>query len=278
VIDLHSHTNESDGSLSPPELVRAAQSAGLSGLAITDHDTFAGFDKATVEAHVSGLDLICGVEITATHAGHSVHLLAYFPDHEPTRDFREWLVKSEADRRERNQRLVENLRAAGVEITLEEVTAVGGAIAGRPHFAQVLERKGYASSIEDAFRKYLGETAPTFVERNGPVIEEAIARVRETGGAASLAHPVRLGLSPREEETLIARWVEAGLTAIEAYHPDHSVVDARRYLAIARKYDLAVTGGSDFHGAAKPNVRLGDVRFPPSVLRELRAKCFAMAR
>jgi predicted metal-dependent phosphoesterase TrpH len=266
VIDLHTHTNESDGTYSPAELVEAARGIGLEALAITDHDTFAGHDRAAPMARSYGLDLVCGIEVnTRTALGDGarqrrwdVHLLGYFLDQPPSFSFREWLYALLESRRERNKRLVEKLRSMGVEIELAEVEALGRTLTGRPHFARVLMDKGYASSHEEAFRKYLGESAPGFVHRDSPETAAGIHRIKAAGGLPVLAHPVRLGIrDARQEEAFISGLRDAGLGAIEVYHSDHQPPDVERYAAIAKKLGLAVTGGSDFHGAAKPNIQLG---------------------
>lgn len=266
MIDLHTHTNESDGTYSPAELVEAALGSGIEALAITDHDTFAGYDRAAPIAGAYGLDLVCGIEVNTRMAhddsgGHrrwDVHLLGYFLHEPPSFSFREWLFGLLGSRRERNSRLVEKLRSMGVVIELSEVEALGRTLTGRPHFARVLVDKGYASSHEEAFRKYLGESAPGFVHRDSPHTPMGIQQIEAAGGLPVLAHPVRLGIRDAgREEAFISELYDAGLRGIEVYHSDHRPADVERYAAIAKKLGLAITGGSDFHGSAKPNVQLG---------------------
>jgi predicted metal-dependent phosphoesterase TrpH len=261
MIDLHSHTTESDGTYSPEELVNAAQQAGLEALAITDHDTFAGYEHAKPIADALGLNLLCGIEIS-TALGNpktkTVHLLGYFLNGGPSEEFRQWILKMQAARRDRNERLAVRLRSLGVDIHIEEVNAIGRSMAGRPHFARLLVAKGYCTSIQDAFLKYLDESAPGYVDREEPSLEDAIRRVGEGGGISSLAHPIRLGKrNHREEESLIGEMAGYGLRAIEVYHSDQTAADSARYLDVARKYGLLVTGGSDFHGENKPSIQLG---------------------
>ncbi len=279
MIDLHTHTDESDGTFSPAELMEAARALPLEALAITDHDTFAGYDKAVPLAREHGFDLVCGLEMTTRHESQrvfSIHMLVYFLHQPPTDEFRGWLIEILEGRRDRNVRLIQNLQAAGVDITLAEVEKVGRTLTGRPHFARVLVDKGYAKTAEDAFRRYLGENAPHYAERYGPLTTYAIERVRLAGGLSVLAHPVRLGIMDhRREEKLIGDLREAGLGGIEVYHSDHDAEDVKRYAGIAAKLGLAVTGGSDFHGAAKPGIALGtgycgNVHVPRGVLDELR--------
>ncbi len=261
MIDLHSHTNESDGTYSPEELVNAADEINLDALAITDHDTFAGYEQARSFADAVGLNLLCGIEIS-TALGNpktkTVHLLGYFLNGGPSAGFRDWVLKMQAARRDRNERLAARLRTLGVDIQLEEVNAIGRSMTGRPHFARLLVSKGYCSSIQDAFVKFLDESAPGYVDRDEPGLEEAIQRVADDGGVSSLAHPIRLGKRNHdEEEELIGRIAGFGLRAIEVYHSDQTAADSARYLEIANRYGLMATGGSDFHGENKPSIRLG---------------------
>jgi predicted metal-dependent phosphoesterase TrpH len=286
VIDLHTHTNESDGTYTPAELVDEALCRGLEALAITDHDTFAGYDRAVPIAGAKGLDLVCGIEINTRMASSengrerlwNIHLLGYFLHQPPTLTFREWLFDLLASRRERNTKLVKKLQSMGVHIELGEVEAVGRTLTGRPHFARVLLNKGYVSSLEEAFWKYLGESAPGFVHRESPHTGMGIQQIEAAGGLPVLAHPVRLGVrDPRQEEDLISELRDAGLRGIEVYHSDHRPYDVERYAAIARKFGLAVSGGSDFHGDAKPKIRLGtganrNLNVPRKVLDDLRKK------
>jgi 3',5'-nucleoside bisphosphate phosphatase len=279
VIDLHSHTNESDGTFTPLELVELAVESGVEALAISDHDTFAGYDQALPEAQARGLELICGIELSTRdpRKARAVHLLAYFLRQPPPAEFRAWLGELIEGRRDRNRRLIASLREKGVEIELAEVERLGRTLTGRPHFARILMDKGYAANYEDAFRRYLGETAPTFVERYAPDVPVAIRRVLDAGGLPVLAHPIRLGMKDlATEENFIRELRDAGLRGIEVFHSDHRPADIERYAGIARKYKLLVTGGSDFHGDIKPQISLGtgyhgNLNIPITVLNDLRA-------
>lgn len=261
MIDLHTHTTESDGTYTPAELIEAAREAKLEAMAITDHDTFAGYELAHPLAEAAGVRLLCGIELSTKleePQRKTLHLLAYFLKQPPASSFVGWLQGMKASRRDRNVRLVARLQSMGVDIRLEEVQAIGRSMAGRPHFARLMVEKGYVSSYREAFDKYLDESAPGYVDRDEPSVQYAISLVRNAGGISSLAHPIRLGKQNRdEEEALVGRLASAGLDAIEAYHSDHTAADAQRYRTYAGKYGLKVTGGSDFHGENKPNVRLG---------------------
>jgi 3',5'-nucleoside bisphosphate phosphatase len=270
MIDLHSHTTESDGTMSPAELLAEARRAGVRTLAITDHDTFAGYDQAVEIAQ--GVELICGIELSTKLHGQSVHLLGYFVDDPRLLPFRRWILELQAARRERNQRLIARLQDLGFHITLEEVEAKGRGMTGRPHFAQVLKEKGYVATIQQAFDLYLAEYAQAYVDRHEPSFAEGVARITDVGGVASLAHPVRLKY---EVSVVLEELCSAGLTAIEAYHSDHSPAHVTRYLALAQEQEWLVTGGSDFHGSIKPGIQLGtgrdgNVRVPQEVREDLR--------
>jgi hypothetical protein len=280
VIDLHSHTNESDGTFTPLELVDLARERGLEALAISDHDTFAGFDQALPVAKSIGLDLVCGIELSTRVPGtkvRTVHLLGYFLRQPPSEGFREWLGELIAGRRDRNQRLIQSLHDQGIDIELGEVERLGRTLTGRPHFARLLIQKGYVTSFDEAFQRYLGESAPSYVERFAPYIAVAIERVIDAGGLPVLAHPIRLGFrDPKPEEKFIADLRDAGLRGIEVFHSDHRPEDMERYAALARKLNLAISGGSDFHGEVKPQISLGtgfkgNLNIPKSVLDGLRA-------
>jgi len=275
MIDLHSHTTASDGTFSPAQLVEEAQRVGLRTLGITDHDTFAGYEQALPLARQAGLELVCGIELSTKLHGHSVHLLGYFPnDHDPALiEFRAWIRDLQESRRDRNIRLVARLQELGLDITMEEAEARGGGMTGRPHFARLLMEKGYVSNMQQAFDDYLDESAKGYVTRREPQFAEAAQRIGRAGGIASLAHPIRL----REDLAgVLSKLCADGLTAIEAYHSDHSSAQTELYLTLANVHKLLVTGGSDFHGAAKPEIQLGtgrenNLRVPDDLVDRLRA-------
>ncbi|MCU1294647.1 MAG: hypothetical protein JWP08_3497 [Bryobacterales bacterium] len=265
MIDLHSHTNESDGTYTPEELVSAARQVGLSALAITDHDTFLGYEKAVPFAVGFSLDLVRGIELNSRLNWDSkptrwAHILAYFPDSEPSSGFLQWLENQRSERRDRNKRLAESLRKQGVDITLEEVEARGRSLAGRPHFARVLVEKGYAADNEDAFDRYIGEDAPAFVERESPATETVIRLIRDGGGLPVIAHPIRLSLDADDLKNALRSLKDAGLVGLEIYHSEHNAELQNTYRELAEQLDLLPTGGSDFHGSVKPDTALGTGR------------------
>jgi predicted metal-dependent phosphoesterase TrpH len=272
MIDLHSHTNQSDGTSPPVQLVEEARRAGLGILAITDHDTFDGYDRALPRARETGLELICGIELSTKLHGQPAHLLGYFLRSDPPAGFRTWVGEMQISRRDRNVRLVERMRELGFVITLAELESRARGMTGRLHLAQLMVEKGYAASVQQAFDDYLGESGQAYVYRREPQFAEAVERIREAGGIASMAHPVRLhGDFP----SLLPELRDAGLSAIEAYHSDHSVEQTELYLDLAQRHGLLVTGGSDYHGAAKPGLELGtgrggNLRIPEDLVDRLR--------
>jgi predicted metal-dependent phosphoesterase TrpH len=283
MIDLHTHSDESDGTLSPGQLVRAAVELGLEALAITDHDTLAGYDRAAPQARSAGLELVCGIELSTKLRHHpggrgkAVHVLGYFIDGVPTTEFRLWLGGLQHSRRDRNRRLAARLESLGLPITLAEVEKLGRSLAGRPHFARLMFEKGYVSSVQEAFDLYLGESGKAYVERDEPGLAEGIRRIREAGGLPSVAHPARLGRHSDVVDRLIGEMRGLDLGAIEAYHSDHNPRDVGQFLDLARRLGMAVTGGTDFHGGTKPAIALGtgidgNVAVPRAVLDRLRER------
>lgn len=278
MVDLHTHTNESDGTDSPIGLVEKAHQTGLKALAITDHDTFSAYAGARPRALELGLRLIPGVEISTRAQNRSVHLLAYWPDSYPGPEFLAWLAEMLEIRRERNRRLAARLRELGVPITLEEAEALGRTVTGRVHFAKLLMAKGFATSINEAFDRYIGEDAPGFVLMEDPKTSLAVQTVRAHGGVPVLAHPVRLGMRDRDaEEAFVRQQVEAGLLGLEVMHSDHDPQRREHYLRLADRYGLLYTGGSDYHGDVKPQVQLGsgyqnNVQVPEEWVAALRAR------
>ena len=265
MIDLHTHTDRSDGTVSAADLVRQAKALGLEALAIADHDTLAGYDLAAPVAARESLELVCAVELSTrpdfTAAGkrpRSVHILGYFLNSPPSPEFRNWLHSQQDSRRKRNLDLIARLRELGVHLQLEDMQVYGRNQVGRPHFARVLLEKGYVSTMQEAFDRYLADDAEAAVERDEPSLEDGIRRICEGGGLASLAHPVRL---PQRDETSLAGLVDRlksyGMRGIEVYHSEHTPDDSALYQCIAQRLHLVETGGSDFHGAAKPDVHLG---------------------
>ena len=282
LIDLHIHTTSSDGTWTPEQIVLGAKNLGLDAIAITDHDTFAGYEEAQPVAAREGVQLIRGIELStklppASPGGKAktVHLLGYFL-RPPEPALLEWVKEQQQIRHERNVQLSARLAELDVPVSLEEVRQRGRSMAGRPHFAAIMVEKGYVKTLQEAFDKYLDEKGAAYVDKHDPTLAEGIRQVRESGGIASLAHPIRLNRFGREEEDLIRQMAKMGLHAIEVYHSDHTPRHRERYEFLAQTYRLAVTGGSDFHGDNKPGVELGsgkggNVAVPKNVLERLRS-------
>jgi 3',5'-nucleoside bisphosphate phosphatase len=288
LVDLHTHTDRSDGSTPPCDLVRQASAEGLRAIAMADHDTLAGYDAASPMAADCGVELICAVELSTRpnercdggKRERSVHVLGYWLSSDPTVEFRRYLETQQASRRKRNVDLVAKLRQLGVSITIEDAEVYGRNQVGRPHFARVLLNKGYVSNLQEAFDVYLADEAKAGVERDEPTLEEGIRRIKDSGGIATLAHPVRLPQRGPDLERLVEHLLEAGLEGIEVYHSEHAPADCAEFARIARRFGLVSTGGSDYHGDNKPEIRLGsgidgNVRLTYSLLEEMRDMCSA---
>ena len=259
--DLHTHTTASDGTFTPAELVRAAANCGLSVVAVTDHDTVAGLAEAAREAAAAGIGFVPGVELSVEGSPGKCHLLGLGIDPQNA-VLRQTLAEVSGRRQSRNARMTENLQALGVPLTLAEVTAAAppDANVGRPHFAQALVDKGIVADLSEAFDRFLGDNAPAYVPSASLAPGEAIALIHAAGGLAFLAHPGLVRLAPGEtaRERLAALKV-LGLDGIEVFYPKHTVPQIDRFQSLARDLGLLVTGGSDVHGANKPDVPLGVV-------------------
>ncbi|HXS74599.1 MAG TPA: PHP domain-containing protein [Terracidiphilus sp.] len=288
MIDLHAHTDRSDGSTDAAELVRFAVSEGIEALGIADHDTLAGYDAALPAAAESGLELVCAVELSTRPSEPkeegkrqpSVHLLGYWLLSPPSAEFRCWLESQQESRRRRNLELVAKLEQLGVPVSLDEAEVYGRNQVGRPHFARVLRDKGYVSSMQEAFDLYLADEAKASVERDEPTLEKGIQQITESGGIAALAHPVRLPQRGPELASLLERLIDDGLQGLEVFHSEHSPADMAEYGELARRFDLVPTGGSDFHGDNKPHIRLGtgidsNISLSYSFLENMREMCAA---
>lgn len=243
--DLHVHTTASDGVLSPTEVIQKAYRAGLSGLAITDHDTVSGLQEAQEFLRKESLDFtfIPGIEMNTEWDENEIHILGYFLDplYGPLLDR---LVEIRQMRYQRAQKMVQNLQAMNYQIGMEQVKKMAeGEMIGRPHIARALIENGYFRSIDEAFLKLLGRGKPAFVPRYKFLPAEAIQLIKEAGGVSVLAHP---GLI--RDPGKIAEVIQLGIEGIEVYYPQHSSEQTDYFLTIARRENLLITGGSDFHG------------------------------
>jgi predicted metal-dependent phosphoesterase TrpH len=260
-IDLHCHSTASDGTLRPAEVVRLAHRNGLSGLALTDHDTIAGVAEAAREAASLGIDFLPGIEVScAFPRPGTFHLLGYGTDLKSPA-LRKLVRTLEAAREERAALIVRRLNALGIDVTLKEAQAEAGEMAtiGRPHLAVLLVRKGHAVSTRDAFTRYLGGGGAAYVDTAPLLPEQAIALIREAGGMASLGHPFQLRRREFSQlEALVRELADQGMEGIETLHGSHDPEQVHRLTRLADRHNLLTTGGSDFHGANKPWIRLGE--------------------
>jgi predicted metal-dependent phosphoesterase TrpH len=274
-IDLHAHTTASDGSLTPEELVRLAKQQGVATLAVTDHDTVAGLSRAITEGRQAGVDIIPGIEISCLYGETELHILGYFinPD-DPL--LKPALTRYLASREERNPRIVQRLQELGCALTYAEVKeAAGAATVGRPHIAQALVRRGYVNSVSEAFDRYLADDAPAYIPRLLPSPAEAIGLIRQIGGIPVLAHPAYTSRLREPFEQVCETLKGLGLLGIEAIYSSHSRQQTDRYRSVSNNQGLLVTGGSDFHGEAKPNLLVGtgygNLIVTPDLLEPMRA-------
>lgn len=263
--DLHTHTTASDGMQSPSENVRLAKAAGLSAIAITDHDTVAGVAEALQEGARLNITVVPGVEVSTVANGTDIHVLGYYTNNEDEKWLKR-LASLRGIRDQRNEMIVDKLRELGISLTMDEVIAAAhgdstlaalqaAAVSiGRPHIAAALIRKGVVSNMKDAFDRYLATGAAAYV--NPPRLHpfEAVDWIREAGGTSVIAHPGLYG-----NDSLIEDIIRYGVQGIEVYHSDHGAVEERRYGQLAEKYHLIETGGSDFHGSRQGHIFHGSV-------------------
>jgi predicted metal-dependent phosphoesterase TrpH len=259
MIDLHTHTTASDGSFSPKELIRLAKRSGLTGIAVTDHDTTDGIAEARAEAEQIGLPFIPGIEISAEYSDQgTMHILGYFID-ETDASLKEALNFLKESRRQRNPKMIALLNEAGVAITMQDARKeAGGELIGRPHIARAIVKKGFASTISEAFEKYIAKGAPYYLDKERLSPQDSIDLIRKGGGIGVLAHPKTLNLKSYDEmKSLLQDLANMGLSGIECYYYSNTKEDEERSLRLARELSLVVTGGTDFHGENKPKVKLG---------------------
>jgi len=264
MIDLHIHSSASDGSFSPSGLVRLAREKGIRLIALTDHDTISGVAEFLESvARTPGIEGVGGIEISAVGhgggAGAHVHVLGYGVPARISPEFSRRLEDFRAARDLRGGAIVKNLQQLGVSITLEEAMAEsGGEVFGRPHIAAVLIRKGVVRDTKEAFREYLATGARAYVERDRPTAAEAVRALRQERFVPVLAHPPIMQLPKEKLDAFVRELRDAGLMGLETYYPGYSRDDVGLCQTLAARYGLLRTGGSDFHGASKPEIALGE--------------------
>ena len=271
-IDLHVHTTASDSTASPAEAVRLAKEAGLSAIAITDHDTVSGYAEAAEAGKKYGVEVVPGIEIS-TKYGRAVHILGYYidPDSDKLAPVLEWVVH---DRDERNRKMAELMAADGLPVSYEEMHRRFGAVIGRPHFAEVLVELGLAKDIRDAFDRYVEKGQKYYLPRNFLSIERSIEIIREAGGVPVLAHPFQYKLDDAGLRELIEHCMESGLQGMECRYSGYSAEQSKYLGRLAEEYGLIKTGGSDFHGDNKKHIAIGtgtgSLEVPYKYLEKLR--------
>ncbi len=278
MIDLHTHSTCSDGSDPPERIPELAAATGCGTIALTDHDRLEGVDRARRRGEELGVRVIAGCELSCATQWGSAHVLAYFVD-PGDGPLPALLGRLQEWRAERNRRLAARLSELGLPVTLEELEEEAQADAGsvgRPHVAAVLLRKGVVASLQEAYDAWLGQGRPGYVERRRLELGEAVGLVRESGGVAVLAHPLTLGLDPPELDRAVGQMAAQGLTGLEAVYGRYEPDVRQRLVALAGRHGLVATGGSDYHGTYKPDLRVGvgrgDLVVPNEVLDELEAR------
>ena len=256
-IDLHVHSNCSDGTFTPEELVAHALKKQLRAFALTDHDTIEGISRAEAAAEGTSLTVIPGIELSTEYQGKDIHILGLGIDPE-NKVFLDYLRRFQEARDLRNEKMIRRLQEYGVDITSEKmVEQFPDCIWTRSHFALYLQTHGYVKEMWDAFPKYIGNDAPCYVPREGITPRQAVQLVLEGKGHPVLAHPILYRLSPSRLESLVAGLTSAGLQGIEAIYSQNRNTDESAMKQLAKRHGLAVTGGSDFHGANKKDIDLG---------------------
>jgi predicted metal-dependent phosphoesterase TrpH len=274
MIDLHSHTTASDGEHSPEALLALARAAGVTVLAVTDHDTVSGLKRASAAAEAEGLGFVPGIEVSATAGGREVHVLGHFVD-ATEGGLARYSDRLRGERAARMGRMVERMQELGFPVTLDEVERIGGgAHLGRPHLALALLNRGYVSSTKEAFDRFLADGRPGHVDRFRVSAEEAVQLLHAAGGTATLAHPGPSKVTPPTLQALAA----SGLDGLEVFHADHVPSQREAFLRTADALGLIATGGSDYHGArVSPGRTPGGSTTPPEAFARLKARAEAHA-
>lgn len=274
MIDLHTHSIFSDGSLTPEQLVVEAKMARLTAVALTDHDSVGGVDRFLAACPKHDIRGVPGVEISVdTGDGGTMHMLGYFIDHHNPA-LEKHLVGIRSNREFRNKKILENLTRMGLALTMSEVRNYAGCDnVGRLHFAQALLERGYVKTREEAFDRFLAKGKPGYADRERLSPAQGIHMIKEAGGMAVLAHPFTLGKGKNDLTALVGELVEAGIEGLEVYYPHQTPKQMKCYRSLAGNFKLVITGGSDFHGAPMPDIRIGrgfgSLNVPDTVLEDL---------
>jgi len=257
IVDLHTHTTESDGSFTPEELIAEAKRVGLSAIAITDHDSISGIKKATPLADELGIELIPGVELSTDYNGKEVHVVGLYVNDEDEY-FLTKIKEFKENRDSRNAIMVENLQKEGFAITMEELTAENpDCVITRANIARFLYEHGMIPTIQTAFEKYIGDNCKCYVNRFKITPMDGVRLIKKAGGTAILAHPLLYHMSDSTLQKMVDKMKESGLDGIEAIYCTYTPAEERQMKQFAKENGLLISGGSDFHGTTKPKLELG---------------------
>lgn len=260
LIDLHVHSTASDGSLTPTEVVNRAAGLGLTAMALTDHDTVSGIDEALKAAKDLDMEVIPGIEVSCIYKEKEIHILGLYIDH-TNPELLSFLKEASRKRYDRNMEMLAAFNKDGFEITVEDLHCGNPkTVITRAHFARALLKRGYVSSVDQAFRKYLNPDRPYYRSRELITPEEVLNALQAAGGFPVLAHPLQYKLGWAGTEELVSMLKEHGLCGLECFHSSNNQDESGKLRKLAKKYALAPTGGSDFHGAAKPDIEIGSGR------------------
>ena len=256
-VDLHVHSNRSDGSETPSALVDMALEKGLAAFALTDHDTTDGLDDALAYAADKDIEVIPGIEFSTEYEGRDIHVVGLYIDY-TGEHFQHYLKDFQNSRDLRNQKMCKKLQEHGVDITYEQLLAeYPGSVLTRAHYARFLLAHGYVKGLPEAFDRYVGDHCPCFVPREKVTPAQAVEMILGAGGVPVLAHPILYHMRDERLDNLVAELKSIGLVGIEAIYSTYNTAEERQIRGLASKYDLKISGGSDFHGANKPKIDLG---------------------
>lgn len=263
--DLHLHTLFSDGTYTPEKLISESARIGLSAIAVVDHDTIDGVGLVQEIAEPKGIEVLSGIELSAEYDGLEIHILGYLVDYK-NRVLIEKLAVLRKNRIERAYKIIDKLKDMGIKLEPERVfdLARQGTV-GRLHIARAMLEAGLISSTAEAFQKYIGDKCPAYVCNFKFSPDEAIKLIKGVGGIPVLAHPYSLN-----RDDLMPKFVDCGLMGLEVYYPEHTQGRVNFYLQLAEKYNLLVTGGSDCHGDAKPEIKIGSIKIPYELVEKLK--------
>lgn len=278
LIDLHVHSTASDGSFSPSALVDEAEKKGLSAIALTDHDTTSGVAEALSAAEDRSLEVIPGIELSCDWSGKEIHILGYFLEYDNT-ELLNFLSEARNRRAGRNEEMLAAFQKDGFPLSMDDLTAGNpGTVITRAHFARALLKHGCVSSVEQAFRRYLSPGCPYYRKKEEVTPARALEILRKAGAFPVLAHPCQYRFGWEKTEELVACLKSLGMKGLECFHSSNHAMESARLCEIADRMGLCPTGGSDFHGAAKPDISLGsgrgNLKIPAYYLDSIRLAMF----